>query len=204
MNVRLKRNFVFSTAMVYQDRFLINHYNVVLHMVTATEDQDHQNIAYERMKFWMHEIMSEAVMINQDNPLLSAYLATKQRLIILPEDPVDQIVGMMLYCKLNAIAEGNLLITEVELSSVHGSEMVYLHSDEESLGPFADPGWWNDESPVWADTSAKKKGNKVINLEPMPKWKNLGLDWSNDKDEEETPADDAKVLFAKFDKDANK
>ena len=76
MNVKLKKTFNFTTGCVYQDNFLINLYNLEVKMVTATSNSIEQNIAYERIKYWMHSILNDGVLIAEDSELLPAYQET--------------------------------------------------------------------------------------------------------------------------------
>lgn len=205
MNVKLKKTFEFVSGAVYQNKFLINLYNVDIKMVTATSDTAEQNIAYERIKYWVHSILNDGVLIAEDSEIFGAYQETGQRLIAMPMDPVDQILGFVLYSKFNAIAESRLVITDLEISSVHGDSMVYLHNENENLEGFNQTGWWNDPGPCWQNKSKKKRAaNKVITLERMPEWKDLDLDWTSDDSSEKEPELVSTVLFADFLKDEKK
>ena len=191
MNVRLKRKVAWSSGLVFQDRFCINHYTVSLSMMTLTTDPVEQNIAYDRLKHFIYAILNDSVLVSNESKSLSLWQSTGVPLVVLPEEPVDQIVGMMLYCKLNAIMEEKIIVTEVELSSHQGDDMVYLHSEEENLGPFESPGWWEDSTPV-TQVRLNNKTKKVVSLDKKPEWKNLGLDW------ETTQEDSTSVVFANF------
>lgn len=194
MNVRLRKEFVFHSGIVYQDQYMINQYHTVIDMLTSTEHAHEQNTAYDRMRFWIHEVLHNSVMMNRDHPKLSAYAETGQRVITLPDEPLDQIVGIMLCCKLNAITENRMIITDVELKSSCGEDMVYLHSVDENIGPFAADGWWNDARPKCANYG-QGQGSNIITITRAPEWKDVGLDWH----QEDQPS--STVVFADFKKD---
>lgn len=194
MNVRLKKKLSFDAGVVFENQFLINHYDLALEMYTNTTDSIENNIAYERIRYWVAEILNGSVIIPSSSELLEAYAATGQRLITLPEQAVDQVIGIMLYCKLNAITEDRLIITDVEISSSQGDNMIYCHSDQENLGPFVDNGWWNDPRPKHAVLTIGD-GSNVIKLAKTPDWKELGMSWHN------TAQDSDTVVFADFKKD---
>jgi transcriptional regulator CtsR len=113
MNVRLKKEFAFSTGLVFDGNYAINQYMMTVSMVTNTNDHREQNVAYERVKYWIHNVLDHSVLIQQDSELLPAFLATGQRVITVSEAPVDQIIGIMLYSKLNAIDEERLIVVDV-------------------------------------------------------------------------------------------
>lgn len=194
MNVRLKKEFVFNTGLVYQGSYMINQYHVTVKMMTSTDQGHEQNIAYDRVRFWIHDVLENSVLISQDNEKIPAYMETGQRLITLPAEPLDQVIGIMLCCKLNAICEDRLIITDVELKSSCGEDMIYLHSFDENIGPFDDPGWWEDPRPKCANLGQYRKTN-VIEMSRTPEWKDIGLDWKQEQETNNT------VVFADFKKE---
>lgn len=198
MNVRLKRQFVFACGVSYQDHFFINQYSVTLHMITQTENSDDHNVAFDRIRYWINNVLTDSVLISADNPLLDAYKATNQRLLVFPDQPVDQLVGIMLYLKTNCMVENRMAITDVEIQSLHGMDVCYLHSQGESVGSLSEPGWWLDSKPTWADPTNHATGKKVIELNREADWKSVDLDWNMPRDQKQT---NDSVVFADFNKD---
>ena len=147
--MRLIKTWTWHSGLVYRDAFYINTYTARIRIhTTSMYDSDHDR-AYGRMDYWFEEVMQDSVMIGSDSPVIKAYSATGQRLLVFPDDPVDQLVGIMLCLKLNAMTEGRLIITDIDLSSVHGADMTYQHNVNEATGPMADAGWWHDARPIW-------------------------------------------------------
>lgn len=196
MNVRLRKDFVFNTGIVFQDQYLINQYHVTLDMITTDSESYQQNVAYERIKFWLAEIMENSVMIPTGHAKVAAFAETGQRVITLPDEPLDQIIGIMLCCKLNAICEDRLLVTDVELSSKCGEDMIYIHSFDETVGPFSTDGWWNDSKLTY--NNIHEHHDNIVPLSHTTTWKDIGLDW------EKTQPQDSKVVFADFKRDETK
>lgn len=199
MNVRLERTWFFSAGMVYDGQYLINDYTVTVSMLTVTDDHFQQNIAYERMKYWLSSVLESAVLMKQGDELIDAYQRTGQRVMILPDAPVDQILGIMLYLKLNAICENRLVITDVKISSTAGDRMVYLHSHGESLGNLDQDDWWTDCRPTWIGHRSRRRSGKIINIDREKDWADLGLSWEDTDDETKNT-----VVFADFVKNENK
>jgi hypothetical protein len=106
--------------------------------------------------------------------------AAGMRTVILPEQPVDQIIGMMLYSKLDSVMEGRMTVTQLKLSSELGENVTYFQTDNETIGPFAQKGWWNSAEPSVSDS---KDGGKIVSIKGTTTWQLLGLDWG-DKEEE--------------------
>jgi len=178
MTVRLARQWYWS-SMVVSDRYerpVINNYSVRIEFATDTQDNQEHNVAYGRMKFWFHEVMESSVLISQDSNMIKSWQDTGARVLIFPEDPVDQLVGMMIYAKITAITQGKLMVDQISISSPLDDDVIYHHYAEETLGPFENPGWWSDAKPTWQIKSNRGKG-KVISLDRAPDWKDHDLDW---------------------------
>jgi hypothetical protein len=196
MNVRLRKFYSWTSGLVWNGEYMINAYRASLELLTQTDDQEVQNLAYNRMNYWIQDVMQDAVLLPQQSDLVAAFQSTGQRVITLPGEPVDQLVGMMLYCKLNAIMDHQMIITELAISSDVGDDIAYCHDQTEDLGPFAHEGWWSDTKPLWTDTKSRRSKNNVIAINRIPEWKDLDLEWNLSK---ETARSD--VLFASFRKD---
>lgn len=197
MNVRLSKSLGWSSGLVYQEGFFINHYDVDLTMMTVSSQSDQQNIAYERLKYWIGHVLDNAVLIAQDHPKVEQWHATGARVMTFPDEPVDQIIGIMLYLKLNAIMENRLVVTATEIRSTVGDEMGYTHSHGENLGPLCLDGWWSDNRPLWADSRPRGQ-DKIVSLDRFPEWKDFSLDWQDTK-----PNPSNTVVFADFTKNEN-
>lgn len=199
MNVRLRKNIVFTSGLVYQDTFMINEYSCSVELLTVSDNHSEQNIAYDRLKGWIINVLDGAVIIDAAHSNLATWQATGARIVALPEEPVDQVIGIMLYLKLNAMMENRMVATAVEVSSTQGDGMWYRHDAGDNIGAhFALDGWWIDPRPTWSTAPAKKRG-KVVNLERQSEWSDFRLDWTQeDREEKES------VVFADFKKNENK
>jgi len=194
MNVRLSKSLSWCSGVIYQEGFFVNQYEVDLAMVTVSSDTDQQNIAYERMKYWVQNVLDNAVLIAHDSAILPAWQKTNARLLVLPEEPVDQIIGMMLYLKLNAVMENRLVVATTEVRSAVGDHMGYTHNNGENLGALSVDGWWSDSRPIWFDSRPREQ-DKIVALDRSPEWKDFQLDWN---DQEANPSHT--VVFADFPK----
>jgi hypothetical protein len=120
--------------------------------------------------------------------------------VTLPDEPVDQIVGLMLYCKLNAIMEGVMTVTALDICSSLGDDVWYEHTEEDAVGPFFDAGWWNLATTVHNNLDGADRNTKVVKVVPDC-WAEYGLCWPDpvDKDQEKAHT----VVYAKFPKHEN-
>jgi hypothetical protein len=195
MNVRLKYDLTFTAGVYHNSRLAMNTYNLRLWMTTNTVDSAEHAIAYERINYFVYSQLDSTIFINADlaeqcNQLLTAGLD----ITTMPGDPVDQLVGIMLYSKLNAILEDRMIIMETELSSSIGQGMTYLHSDYETTSGFAQPDWWITPDVVHS-AFVPADSEKIVSIPQFTTWRDLELDWPDT----ETPTDTGNVVvFADF------
>ena len=197
MNVRLQYDLDFLAGIYYDERLQLNSYSISMSLLTKTMDALNTNIAMDRLKMFMHGELANTVFVNQALKERAEMLQIMGvNVTTLPEEPVDQIVGMMLYYKLNAIMEGRMTVTRLDLMSALGDSVWYQHdADEDAPGPFRAEGWWH-EATVQHDTVAVgDMGDNVVKVVPNA-WIEYGLMWP-----ENTPEPTANtVVFANFSK----
>ncbi len=183
MTVRMAKMWYWSSLVISEryDRPIINNYSVRMEFATDTQDNHEHNIAYGRMKFWFTEVMESSVLISQDHGNIKSWQDTGSRVLVFPEDPVDQLVGMMIYAKITAITQGKIAIDQISVASPLDDDVIYHHYAEETMGPFEQSGWWNDARPLWQTKPSRGKG-KVISLDRSPDWKDHDLDWASNHD----------------------
>jgi hypothetical protein len=110
----------------------------------------------------------------------------------MPGDPADQLIGIMLFHKLNAIMEGRINIVEIEISANTG--VVYLHSENETSEDLLMPDWWSTADLTHCD-SELTNSEKVLSIPQHNAWRDLGLAWpAEDVDNESGNV----VVFADF------
>jgi hypothetical protein len=141
------------------------------------------------------------VYIQQDDVAQIQALTTAGiKITTLPEQPIDQIIGIALYCKLNAILQERMFVNGVTIQSDLGDNVRYLHNDRESLGPLNQNGWWQDPSPVHSDFRSSASRKQVVRLNRTMSWQDLEMEWS---DVEPVDKSGNTVVFAKFGPDEN-
>jgi len=194
MNVRLQYDLDFLAGVHYNNQLQMNHYSVSMNLLTKTKDSVSTNIALDRIKLFVAAAMESTVFINQANQEQAEFLQMiGANVTTLPEEPVDQIVGMMLYYKLNAIMEGRMEIVNLDISSTLGDSVWYQHDEEDLSGPFAADGWWHQASMQHDSMDAEPVSDNVVKVTATG-WHEMNLDWP----ENTTGATRAKILYANF------
>jgi hypothetical protein len=195
MNVRLRHDMNFTAGIYYNDHLRMNNYHLRLWMTTTTKNSEDQNTAFERLKYFVYAQLDSTVFINsQLQTQCQRFVDAGIDITTMPGDPVDQLIGIMLYFKLNAITEGRMDIVETELSSTLGDDITYLHSDfENSLG-FDQPAWWAAADLIHSDIHPAES-DKIVSLSHNALWRDLDLAWAESLPEGDTGN---VVVFANF------
>lgn len=195
MTAQIHKSFDLLTGLHFNGQYYVNQYLIDATFTVDTSSISEQNIAMERIKFFLHECLQHSVFVNQnDNETIEKYSKAGMNVSTLPEEPYDQIIGIMLLSKLNSITEGRLTIIDLSIESSMSDGVSCCISDDENLGPFYEKGWWNDSSQQINDIPNKNK--KIVKLsKSKTEWQDVYLDW-----EEKANLTSAEIVFASFEK----
>ena len=201
MNVRLEYDMHWRAGIWFENCLQINSYDIELAIITNTANADDHVISLNRLNHFIYNEMANTVYIHQDDTAqIQALTGAGIKVTTLPEQPIDQIIGIALYSKLNAILQERMFVTGVTIQSDLGDNVRYLHSDRESVGPLSQEGWWYDASPVHSDFKSSASRKQVVKLNRTMTWQDLEMEWSDVEPVENTGNT---VVFAKFGPDEN-
>jgi hypothetical protein len=200
MNVRLQYTMSFTAGVHYNDQLIMNNYLFRAYMITNVKEAELTNTAFERLKYFISEEMDSTVFINSENQeAAQRYVDAGIRITTLPNEPVDQIVGVMLFHKLNAIMEDRISVVETELSSHLGENMVYIHSENEISQDIEIPAWWTSPDITHCELEFGD-GDTIFAIPPTSiSWRDLDMSWPN-----EVVTETGNVVFAEFGRDDTK
>lgn len=199
MNVRLQYTVHITAGVHYNDQLIMNNYMLKAWMITNTADAELTNIAFERMKYFVTDLDSTVFVDIRDAEACERYLNAGIRITTTPKEPVDQILGVMFFHKLNAIMEGRISVVETELSSSIGDNMVYIHSEHEVTKDVDIPDWWTTADPLHCEFDLLDQ-DKVVTMHRHNLWRELDMAWPNEPATEPT----GNIVFADFGRDETK
>jgi hypothetical protein len=137
MNVRLTYDAKFLSINAVQDRIFPNSYNVRINLLTVTDEPAKQNIAFQRLKFFMNEIFNNGLFVDYSHLRLNDLISLMpHKIILLPELAFDQTIGMVLYFKLNAILNNEIIVDEISISSSEGDNVWYSIDEDDDFTAF--------------------------------------------------------------------
>lgn len=157
----------------------MNVYDISLYMTVTTDDTREQNIALERINYYLGSCLGNCIFINEnEKKVIEKYVTAGFNVCTFPFEPYDQLVTVMLLTKLHAIVEGRFDITDITLSSRLSDGVSYLHDSESPAGPFEEPGWWSKSDASITTRSKLTKKEKIVQFAARADdWAEIGLLW---------------------------
>lgn len=205
MTARIHRSFDLQMGVHFGGEFYMNLYEIDLNFNVEAESIKEQNIALDRIKYYLSECLEHSVLVHDvEDKTIEKYLNADLRVSVLPEEPYDQIVGIMLLVKLNAITEGRLIVTDISIGSRMSDNVSCLHSLEDNIGPFSLKGWWNDTTTKINNYTVSGKGKKIVKLfKPSADWDDVNLEYK-EKEPFIKNTSSSEIVFANFDNKTDK
>lgn len=180
MNVRLQKTLHFTAGVWHNNTLQMNNYVVRVHLYTNSASPVDQNTAFERLKYFVYYELDSSILLDQaETAQCSQFVSAGLKITPMPGPPFDQMVGIMLYYKLNAIMEQRLVITDVEISSSMGENLTYLHDEDEDTADIVKPEWWTTADLSHCDTGLVQS-DKIVSINRTGSWHELELDWPTD------------------------
>lgn len=184
MGVKVEREINFIAGLHFEEQFMINFYEMKVIMDVETDCVREQNIALQRMLWFVENYVQDSIIISAEEiEQIEKYTNAGLKLCIIPEEPYDQVVGMILLNKFNAIMEGRVYITDIIFGSKLSNQMKFITTDEEAQVMFPGDFWWNNHSVNTRDQEKpKNKKDKVVKLfNNDDEWDMLELTWKEKK-----------------------
>lgn len=157
-------------------------FHLKLWLFTDSVDSDEQNIAFDRIRFFIDNILTNTVFVEDDRVEQCRKLSSANISITsLPSLPVEQVIGLILHTKFNAITEGRMSVVDTEISSSLSERVTYLHGEEELPGVSELDGWWHRADMSHCDDALLSNANeRVVSLKKVRTWREVGLAWESD------------------------
>lgn len=175
MNIQIQKDFTFLAAIHFEKKFMLNLYELSAQMEVLTENVREQNIAIERMNYFLGTYIEDAIFIEDtEKEAIQNYNNAGIKTCIVPEEPYDQIIGMILINKCNAIMENKIVINQVIFGSKLSNLIKFNIDGEVSQLEYPENAWYNKNT---LSVTEKGKKDKIVNLFDKNTWAELGLTW---------------------------
>lgn len=181
MNVELSKKYTFYANVYTGTMLLPTSFDVTVNFMVISEDPEEYSIAFERVNHFIHNVCYGSIFFyDQDEDGIPDNLGELGNYAMgLPEPPCAQTIGMMLFCKLDAIMEDAVEVGYVTVSSaienkIDNSVIEFSHHRFESFGNFEEDGWWDEAEIRTRDGSGFESWDDIAGL-----WRSQ-LSWKMD------------------------
>ena len=163
MNAQIEKEFKFQAGLYFSDQFFLNLYTLSVHMEVSTESIREQNIAMERIHYFLYDKLEHAFFIKDtEKKLIDKLTNLGMKACPIPEEPYDQIIALVLISKLNAITEGRLIITDIVIESRLSDGVKFKENAETAQHVLGQNGWWRGFQPTIVDLPKYKLSDAKI------------------------------------------
>lgn len=125
---RIQDNYEFLAGIHFDNELYFNRYTLKLDFRTNPNSAEDQNIAIDRVAYFIHEIVERSVFVNEEDiDVIVKYSNADITVLTVPSPgPVDQVVQATIITKVNAIIGDSLTVTLSEMSSTLGGNVTYI------------------------------------------------------------------------------
>jgi hypothetical protein len=183
MLAHIRKDIGFFAGVHFENEFTINLYECDLRMVVHTLDPREQAIAQERLVYFVTNHLQNCLIIsNEEVEQIKKYETTGMRLCIVPDEPYDQILGLILINKFNAIMEGRIEVTDLVFGSRLSDYIKFELSQEDAESLYNQEDWYNENNTsLRSSEKPSKKKDKIVKLFDPDEWEKNGLTWKEKK-----------------------
>ena len=116
----------FRSIIIVGDELFHNEYDITCHITPVTADLQEQNEYFDKLKSLFELIFANTVVSWRDEPFFELLKEhSNNRFVELPRPPYDQVMAAVAFTKANAVMQGKILVTRLELSSFQGDGITY-------------------------------------------------------------------------------
>jgi hypothetical protein len=145
----------FKSIIIVDNELFHNTYNLKFYIQPVTADLKEQSEYFERLKFLFQYAFANTIVAFRDEPLYNVLVDnTNNRFVELPREPYDQIMAAVCFTKSNAVLDGKIIVSKLELSSYQGDGIAYtITKDGPEIQLLDVDEWWtpkyNKFDPWW-------------------------------------------------------
>jgi len=186
MSTQISKNFNFRGVILFENKFIINDFRLTLNMTVQSESPREQNIAMDRIEWFLTQKVDSSLLINEDKQEnIDLFHKAGFGIVTLPKDPYDQIIGMVLICKINAFLENKLEIESLVIESLLSDGIKFTIDLETAKSILQGNYWYNNSSTETNDLTNDNYNTKIVKLFDN-QWNEIGLTWKEKREKKVT------------------
>lgn len=148
----------FTNTLLISDKIWPNETDITLHLEPQLNNPDIQNITFEKYKYCFVKICQNSIFIDDKLENYQTFETYSDYVIDFPQRPVDQMVGVVFFSKLNAIGGDALKLSALTIESWQGENLSFTITQDSPEWDFVPNTakqyyWWNDPEPNFSNFS---------------------------------------------------
>lgn len=176
---RIEKDFSFLAGVYFDETYMMNLYSMKLYIDIITDNDNEQLTALERIHYFIKNYVEHALFICEEHKSqINLFEKAGLTVLTIPEEPYDQIVGLILLRKFNAITENRIVVSEIKFGSKLSSDIRFHNTAEESE-EFDEVAWYNDGTLSIQHAHKKVKKDKIVKFDELEDWNKVGLVWKS-------------------------
>jgi len=146
----------FTNAIYLQNKLWPNDTEVSLHMTPVTNNAQEQHLAFDKIKYVFAKTLQNSLFVQSTEEQYNKFSNLDNCIVDFFDKPIDQIVGICLLSKLNAMTDEFLKINVVEIESWQGENLRFVISENSPEYDLLkdckiEKPWWNNPLPVFSN-----------------------------------------------------
>jgi hypothetical protein len=198
----------FSSTIVIQDVLLPNTWFIDIRLVANSNvNQKNYNIALDRIEFYVNEILDNSILLSpKSGELFNQPSGLNGCVHMLPDEPYDHLIGIVLYTKLNSILEKVFFVESIAVNSYQGDNITHTYESSDgdmgTLRTIIDDPTLKEYIDYWYETSVSYFKLDFNGLQRITeKWDDLGFPYEGNNDSTVIPLRDFKPRIVPHDDD---
>ena len=182
----------FDSTVVIDDCVYPNRYNITLGFLPKSKNIQDQNIGFERFKYLFNTLCENAIIYSPQDKTMPYWFKMPVNKILLPGNPYDQLLGTILFEKLNSICGNFFHLGYLTVDSKLGDNIKYTIDNESVKTIEHDTSFWDDEKiKTWWHRDDTATFDQRINSKTIwtgaVTWKDLGYETNSVKKQNFNP-----------------
>lgn len=147
----------FTNVVLVNNRLWPNDTEITVSFQPQSDDPETQNLTFEKYKYVLFKILQNSVFIESDQKIYDLFSKFNDKVIDFANKPVDQIIGVTMFSKLQHIGGDCLKINQIDIESWQGENLKFIINENAPEWELIDQQnqycWWTDDQPNFSSFS---------------------------------------------------
>ena len=145
----------FTNIVLVNNKMYPNDTEIKVTFQPKTNDAQTQNLTFEKYKYFLVKVLQNSMFIQKNEKHYNFFKQFNDKVIDFANRPIDQIVGVTVFSKLDAIGSDYFKIEQVEIESWQGENLRFIINSNAPEWELiqkqkGERCWWTDPGPIFS------------------------------------------------------